>query len=599
MSKEIVFGTPEKDALVFGEQDALPAQAPTPEPKYGLGETILEKGAKGASFGLLPALQVGAEFDIGGEASPMLGAATALAGRKQDEGWLDYLKRVAGNSSGITRTALSGLDRLTGGTGDQAVENARQQWMTRGNQMQKDRPVTSAVSEIGGALLNPLGGGPAKGLGQMALQGAKLGAMQGLGNGIGEGDSGLETGKKTLLGAGIGAAAAPVGYGLVKGLGALKNAPGALRNFAEERSVKALNPYLKDLKALVRGDGMDETAITDLGRTLLDKKMVRFGDKGQTVADRLSAEVDRTGGNIGDAIDAAEEAAQSLPKYWERTPVDLRNVTGKLGEEMRALPKARTDLSESFGNQINELSGIGERGIVDPSFNPMIGIKAGELEKRALQSKINYAVPTGEQTAANQALDSAAKGLRSEVERAIDVTGERAGRPDLLGNFLKAKQEYAPMQQALDIAQAGSLRNFRNRWISPTDYGTGLAGFVQTGSQGASPGASGLIGAALALGHKVARERGSASLAVGADKLANEFGHIGNTFAFAEPAAQAAGQAIQSAAPRLGALAQYFGAEDDPAAEQQYTPPQDQPIQPSDLQAAKDDFVRRGRVGGR
>ena len=584
---EIVFGTPPDEQVTFGGKQVLAQPA---EPKYGLGETILEKGAKGASFGLLPALQAGAEFDVSGEASPMLGAATALAGRKQDEGWLDYLKRVAANSSGMTRTALSGLDRLTGGTGDQAVENARQQWMTRGNQMQKDRPVTSAVSEIGGAMLNPIGGGPIRGLGQAIKSGVTLGAMQGLGNAIGEGDSGLETGKKTLLGAGMGAVAAPVGYGLVKGLGALKNAPGALREFAEGRAVKSLNPQLRDLKGVTGGDVMGDGPITDLGRDLLDRRMVRFGDKSSTVADRLRGEVDRTGGNVGEALDAADEAAQSLPKYWERTPVDVRSVGGRLASDAKIQPFTRGDLSSALSKEAEAFN----------STAPMMGIKEGEIAKRGLQSRVNYADTTSNQKASNEALESAAKYMRGEVERAIDATGERAGKPELLGNFVKAKQEYAPMQQALDIAEAGSLRDFRNRWVSPSDYGAGLATFVQTGKQpGSTPAGNGFTAAMMALAHKIARERGSASLAVGADKLANELGHIGNTFAFAEPAAQAAGQAIQSAAPRLGALAQYLGAEEDPATEQQYAPPQDQPIQPSDLQAAKDDFVRRGRVGGR
>ena len=571
------------------EAPAAQEDAPTAEPKYSLAETALEKTAKGSSFGTLPALQAAAELEMQGKAGITGPFVTAAGGRNPNEGWMEFLGRTAKSAlPGAAQVGLSNAQKFFGGEGNPAVEIPRQQWLSRGDRMQKDRPVASAVFETGGALLNPIGGGPVRGLGQAMVQCAKLGAMQGFGGAVGEGDSALDTGKKTLMSAGMGMAAAPVAHGLVKGIGALKGAPGALRQFADERSVKALNPYLKDLKALVGGDGMNEGAIEDLGRTLLDKKMIRFGDSGPTIANRLSTEVERTGGNIGDAIDAADNAAQSLPKFWERTPVDLRNVTGMLETEAKALPRVRTDLSEAYAKQMGELSGLGKNGMVDPNFSPMIGIKAGELEKRGLQGQINYAVPTSEQNAANQALDSAAKGIRGEVERAIDVTGERAGKPELLGNFLRAKQEYAPMQQALDIAQAGSLRSFRNRWISPTDYGTGLAGFVKTGQQGSTPAASGLLGAAMAMAHKVARERGSASLAVGADKLANELSHAGNTFSFAEPAIQAAGDAVSRAGPRMGALAQYFGDDEQP----------DQ-IQQSDLETAKDDFVKRGRTGGR
>lgn len=531
--------------------DFEPQQAGA-EPRYGLGETVLEKGAKGASFGLLPAMQAGAEI--------------ATPSKNPEEGWMEYLGRLGGSiATAPGKLALSSASKLFGGGGLPAVEASRQQWLGRGEQMQAERPAVSLASELVGGALVP-GGAGAKTFGQALKSGMALGAGQALGTSLGEGDAAKEMALKTAIGAGGGLVGGAAGKYVPQAIGAAKGLPGALRDFAELRAVKALNPQLKNLR------GMDEQAIKDLGRELLDRKMVTFGDSSAEVTKRLAGEVERSGGAVGEALDAAEAAAAG------GSPVNLGNVQFNLGQEASGISPLRPDLRGAYQSQAEVLADAPQR----------MGIREGEMAKRALQEQVNYAVPTNEQKASNQALEQAAKYLRGEVERGIGEVGEQTGNPNLLGNFLTAKQRYAPMQQALDIAEAGSLRDFRNRWVSPSDYGAGLGQFVRSGQGEAAPSALGgsLTGAAAALAHKAMRQRGSASLAKGADVAANELGLLGQSLGVAEPLAEYAGQAMGPGFSRAGgALSQYFGMGD-------------QPVQASTEEEAQADLVQRMRVKG-
>jgi hypothetical protein len=62
----------------------------------------------------------------------------------------------------------------------------------------------------------------------------------------------------------------------------IRGAPAALREFAEESAAKVGNPMLKGYR--IQGDD----GIREMGRQLLDEKLVRFGDTAEKAAERIA-----------------------------------------------------------------------------------------------------------------------------------------------------------------------------------------------------------------------------------------------------------------------------------------------------------------------
>jgi hypothetical protein len=104
------------------------------------------------------------------------------------------------------------------------------------------------------------------------------------------------------------------------------------------------------------------------------------------------------------------------------------------------------------------------------------------------------------------------------AERGLRELGEDTGQHRAL------KQQFRNLSDAEDIATKAAARQVGNRFISPSDYGTGVAaalGALMTGNVGALG-----VGVAGSLAHKLIRERGRSMVAVLADRVARYEGRL-------------------------------------------------------------------------
>ena len=271
------------------------------EPQYGLLETVVEKVGSGASLGALPAMQTAAELAL----------KPVAEGRGVDEGWLDYLSRISGAlSTAPAKVAASSVGRMLGIGEIPEVEQIRGQYLARGEQMEKERPVVSAVSSTLGSVASPanlLGVvGPATSLGRAALIGAGQSALGTAAGSLGEGRE-LPL-SEAILSPAFGAAFGGLTAGLFKGA-----------NWAKQRHASARQKALEKVTAGVEKDisgklGAYRSAVQSGSRGIENlQRLAQSGDVVGGEAERIAAEA-LSGGGVKDVAEmVAQNTAEQLP----------------------------------------------------------------------------------------------------------------------------------------------------------------------------------------------------------------------------------------------------------------------------------------------
>jgi hypothetical protein len=140
------------------------------------------------------------------------------------------------------------------------------------------------------------------------------------------------------------------------------------------------------------------------------------------------------------------------------------------------------------------------------------------------------------------------------------ATPESQRLADLLDRYQQYKQKYGSYASAAKAAEDQSLRQLSNRYVSPSDYGSGIGGALAASIAHQSPEAAAGVGLAAAGANKFLRERGSALTASGANSLKEAL--QGNPQAFGPYAAPLI-QAAQKGNSNL-ALTHYLLMRNDP-----------------------------------
>lgn len=509
--------------------ELLPASPATEQSADRTDEAALQGFGQGATFGFLPWLQARAEQVIKG------GEQAAEGFQRVDSG---AFARGLGNvaQGALSVTGLGPLVGLTPNTPE--FEISRQQFAAREKGLERQHPGVSAASNVVGGIFNPVtlatgGGGmvASKGLGQAMAQGAKLGlatgAAQGAGDVASEGLQGTDALGRLAAQTGMGAVGGGIGGGIVYGLGrgvsALKALPGTLKEAAETRAVKSMGPYAAELNKVTRGT-KDWSEVQDMGRTMLDQKMVRPFDNAENVAERLAGMEEVRGKAVQESLEslAALPGGQNAASYpslekriREAAQTEARNVARKpyVDELLSEASKM-----EQIANPSLEQMKAGTMPVVS------LSLPEAEALKRSYQATTNYAT----QAAGADARKTIAALARQEVEDSAQKTAVAAGKPELFDDFIKAKAAYADVAKPLGVARPAVFRQERNRFISPSDYGFGLAAGIATGGQQAQPLGMAAIGAML---HKLVRERGSSAAAVGLDNASKAMASTGDALA--------------------------------------------------------------------
>jgi hypothetical protein len=378
-------------------------------------------------------------------------------------------------------------------------------------------PIPTAASEfvgdlgLQGALAAGTGGASVTPMGQGALGAVSaLGASEANLHGGGGPKDYKRAALEALAGGALSAAGTKVGTAVGEKLSPMlragaKKVSGGLERFAHRRAAKATGMTLADYRALLEkggqadiesGFGADE-AIDRLGKRLMDEQLVRAFDRSEDIARRVGPQVNQAASDIDRLVAEVQKADPGAG-------VDPGRIAQKLyamASEYRKNPA----LANAADAVEKEAKKFAEKSIDDPFAKGSLA--EGREWVRGYDKQLNW---NKEQSVPLEAVKRLRTALKEEVEGGV----EAGGGPQALEWFKGAKRRYGELKDVSDIAKDAALRSQANRWTSPSDYITGAAALG--GGLAAGQGVKGaLVAGLVTLAHKLARERGSSTMAVG------------------------------------------------------------------------------------
>lgn len=298
---------------------------------------------------------------------------------------------------------------------------------------------------------------------------------------------------------------------------------GAVREFADERTNKALGATQATLKRLGRDYGSAAETGTNVARAVrgavLDDGTRVFQPLQSPVelAERTAQAVEEAGAKLGAFREQADKVFEAHP---EIVP-DVGALADRIEKEVVAPLDLHPSTAErgkagSIRQWVNDIRATAPPGVGDSA--PFTA-KVSDLTKirQALDSEI-YQVKRGVNVSQQgappnlQDLQRVRMMLEEQIEASTDKAAVFFDKPQATA-YKELKTQYRNLKLASEIAGEGAMREVGNRWASASDYGAGIAGAAMGG---------GPVGAALTgIAHKAVREHSSAILAVLADRLAS------------------------------------------------------------------------------
>lgn len=370
-----------------------------------------------------------------------------------------YLESAA---RGLAQGATGGfMDELTGairaplgaakeiankfgaGYDDPEVRNYRAtRDMARGldRQAQEANPNTYLVGNLAGAA----GALPA-GVGTSLAGMAGIGAAQGVGNAQSDSLGGIAT--DAAMGAGFGAS----GYGIGKAVE--KWLPRAVESLGEKAAALGGKSKTAAEKFALNATGATGVLASkfddDLGRYLLDKGIIKFGNRAADVEKALEGSVDEASAMIGKVLDDMDASGVTAS-------VDniVSGINGKIAQ-LKQVP-GNDKFIRSLQNEVDRLIEAGKSDIP---------ISAAERGKRAFQAQTNYNSKPSKVSSSKEM----ASAFRGEVERAAEQAS-----PELAKQFLSAKDQYGKLKPVLDATVKRSHQQVQQPIGGLADTAAGL-----------------------------------------------------------------------------------------------------------------------------
>lgn len=368
------------------------------------------------------------------------------------------------------------------------------------------------------------------GVAKSVLQGGALSA--GASAGASEAELGsreffTDVAKGTLIGGGL----SGLGTLAAKGFNALR--PAELEKYANRRALSAAGFMTKDVKDLT------EKQQQQIGRTLLDKKVVTAFASLDDIVDRSGKLKESAGKKIGNALSTVDDHVKDLigkidnaPGMSDAQKAEAKNlvaskfqfnmqrigdrIRGELIEPDRANPIVKKELerlsslADDFSSKDAQTLGFGN--FVKSSQGKQTRFASETVPEQYKQDV--YRIIKEELEDAVGRTGNLESGLAAFAKKSIGSADEAIAKRNkqALSGYKKGKAEYMAGLRAEDAAQSRLGQANANRTFGLTDY---LAG--------GSALASGMTGAqALAIGalNKAFRKFGASTQAVGADRLA-------------------------------------------------------------------------------
>lgn len=293
-----------------------------------------------------------------------------------------------------------------------------------------------------------------------------------------------------------------------------------LKSSSEALALKQSGAMLKDFR---RAEGKGK--VSQLGRAVLDEvvtlptesgikkqKLYRLGDNVEDVAYKANILKEDIGKQIGSVYQVIDDKITDPKVIDSLTGESIRkiNETKRFDPAVDA-PEIQRIIAEKFGKKIDGKKVISRVDDIleDIKLRGNSLTDAQEL-KREIDGKINYAKQTQDLPEIQQALIDIRNYIQTKTNSYVDVVSDAIKFEE--GKKLKElNKRYASIAEISEMATDKASRNNANRMFSPTDYLSGAAGYATLGPKGV----------ALAVGNKIARERGPGILASGGDAISD------------------------------------------------------------------------------
>jgi ParB-like chromosome segregation protein Spo0J len=309
----------------------------------------------------------------------------------------------------------------------------------------------------------------------------------------------------------------------------------ALREFADERTAKALGARGSTLKKLGRDAGTAEQTMHDMARTVRDVSLddgtpvFRPFDSQGELAARVAQAKQETGAKLGAFRDEADKVFEAHPEIAPKANDIASRIQREVVDPLETNPltsaRAQAAPIRQVVDDIRELAAPKFEAVPSGAGRKLVQPKTGEspvsvadltrlrqgIDDQIYQAKRGVNLTQQGAPPNLKDLERARHIIEESIEAASDKAATFFDKP-AAQSYKEVKTQYRHLLLASDIAGAAELQNLGNRVLSPSDYGVGIAAGALHG---------GPSGIAAAIGHHAVREHASAVLAVLADKLAN------------------------------------------------------------------------------
>lgn len=368
-------------------------------------------------------------------------------------GWLNNIR-------GATEPLVFGaLNKLTGENveADDYIQ-ARDGYEKRTARLKEENPNAYLGGQVAGGIAQALALAPiatANGLTaadrirKAAMIGGAMGAAQNPGNVEGKESYDLaQTGKNIAMGVGLGAGFQGLGEVASK---AAKIIPSQMKKSAEQLAENATGA------TRVQSEKFADNA----GRELLDRKMVRFGDNAESIANR-------TGEAVKNAEDVIDSSLKALDAKGVTASAD--NVVSEIQKQISALEK-----DPSQASVVRQLKGIVDDIIETGESN--ILLSEAEQTKRGF----NKIAKNWQDPEKGQAGKIAYRAYRDEVERAAQNAA-----PEIADQFKGAKKDFGLFTPIQDAAEKRAATLNQSPFGGLLDMATAGGGGVMGGPIGSA-----------------------------------------------------------------------------------------------------------------
>lgn len=279
-----------------------------------------------------------------------------------------------------------------------------------------------------------------------------------------------------------------------------------MSDVAEQRAVKAVTGNYQKAYNELTNDGANPDAINRVGRKLLDRGVPLSSEEAAIKA--LNEQLDQAGTRMRTV---AQQVDKDSP-YFDMS--EMVNAAKDIAEKYRA-----TDIADykRIANKIERQVKPVEKGIEE---GKLWRFEEAWDWRSKLGKTIKWSARAGDPVA------DAQRELYGKSDGALTNWVQQYATPEVKAAWMGAKEDYHDFLIMRNAAEKLSIARQKNRFNSPSDYGTGALGFLGALTGGIGAMGSALTGVASAQAHKVLRERGPAAIARVADTLAKVDGNL-------------------------------------------------------------------------